>query len=369
MNIDIRETCGAVGRDAWDGLVSQSATNTIFQTYDWHRAFEKSYGADHTGYILCGTEDGELAGIAPFCVCKSRGEKVIRFLGYGRADYCDLIYPAGTREFVAEVLSFLNDRRSAWDRVELYNIPEVSLTNRLVSDAVARHRLISFRGEKTPCPALLFKDKDRSYKEMIRKKSLVRHHNYFLKKKDFRVSHFVRCEDIDMRLSRFFDQHVARWSVTAFPSLFLNPRHREFYRHLAGEFDGSGKLLFTELSVGAHPVAYHFGFVHNGALIWYKPSFDIQLSRNSPGEALLKELMVFVERNNLDELDFTIGDEAFKSRYSNVVRFNSNAVIFNRKSKLIAFIARKLTKDLIGRLPEGLKKRVLSVVKTRAGTA
>jgi len=354
MNIIVKNTCEAVGRERWNSLVSQNATNTIFQTYEWHRAFEATYSGGHRGYILCGNEGDDLVGIAPLCICSIRKKHVVRFFGYERADYCDFIYRSQRSDFIAEVFSFLRSNLSEWDRIELNNIPEGSPTHGLVSDACALLHLFPSPGKKLPCPALLFKDKDRPCDAVLKNKSLVRHHKYFSKQPDFCVSHSSSGEEISPHLGAFFDQHIARWSTTAFPSLFLSRKHQEFYRNLVKELDATGWMLFTSLYSKGSPIAFHFGFVYHNKLIWYKPTFDILLSRHSPGDALLEELMRYAQRHDLNELDFTVGDEGYKRRYSNIVRYNISRDIFNSPVRYAANRIRRLTKDTINRLPSGL---------------
>jgi CelD/BcsL family acetyltransferase involved in cellulose biosynthesis len=362
MNIVVEKSSEAIGRERWNSIVSQNATNSVFQTYEWHRAFEATYSSNHLGYILCGMEGNELVGIAPFCLCRKRKESIVRFLGYERADYCDFIYLRQKKEFIAEVFLFLKKNRAKWDRIELNNIPQHSPTQKFVPEACALFRLFPCKSKMIPCPALLFKDKDRPCEEMLGKKSLVRHQKYFSKKPDYRVSHFVRGEEIAARLPLFFNQHIARWSVTAFPSLFLSPCHQEFYRNLARELDASSWVLFTEIISDGRPVAFHFGFRYNGKLVWYKPTFDILLSKHSPGEALLKELMLFVEKNGLDELDYSIGDEAFKRRFSNIIRYNVSFDIFNRPAKYALYIIRRFAKTALDKLPFSFRRKVFCVL-------
>jgi CelD/BcsL family acetyltransferase involved in cellulose biosynthesis len=73
-------------------------------------------------------------------------------------------------------------------------------------------------------------------------------------------------------------------------------------------------------SVGSTPIAYHFGFELDGVLTWYKPSFDPELQQRSPGEVLIKLLLDDALARDLDEFDFTVGSEAFKFRFANLIR-------------------------------------------------
>jgi len=70
------------------------------------------------------------------------------------------------------------------------------------------------------------------------------------------------------------------------------------------------------------PIAFHFGFDYSGSIIWYKPSFDVQYAEHSPGLLLTRKIIEDGLARSRRELDFTIGDEAFKGRFANLSRFN-----------------------------------------------
>ena len=115
---------------------------------------------------------------------------------------------------------------------------------------------------------------------------------------------------------------MERRSATDAPSHFIDPAYRTFYRRLTEGLAPNGWLLFTILSLDDEPVAFHYGFVYERCLVWYKPSFTIRRAHLSPGEVLLAELVKYCRAHDLEELDFTIGDELFKERFSNVKRHN-----------------------------------------------
>jgi len=115
----------------------------------------------------------------------------------------------------------------------------------------------------------------------------------------------------------FFDQHVRRWQVTPHPSLFCDSANRSFYRALVSDADEVEWLRFTSIELDGRTIASHFGFSHRGSYMWYKPSFEIELARRSPGEVLLRSLLVAAVDERARVFDFGLGDEAFKHRFAN----------------------------------------------------
>jgi CelD/BcsL family acetyltransferase involved in cellulose biosynthesis len=147
----------------------------------------------------------------------------------------------------------------------------------------------------------------------------VRHENGLRREGALEVHQYRSGCDIIPQLEAFFTQHIARWSPTPHPSLFLDPAQRAFYRRfceLAGE---SGWLRFMRLDLKGKPIAFHLGFCYRDQFMWYKPTFDIEWARSSPGEVLLRQLLLAALDEGAKVFDFGLGDEAFKARFATQV--------------------------------------------------
>jgi hypothetical protein len=70
------------------------------------------------------------------------------------------------------------------------------------------------------------------------------------------------------------------------------------------------------------PIAFHYGFDYADCVTWYKPTFAMKFADHSPGLLLTRQLIEDSLERSRRELDFTIGDEAFKSRFASTFRFN-----------------------------------------------
>src|SRR5437899_3012139 len=62
--------------------------------------------------------------------------------------------------------------------------------------------------------------------------------------------------DIIPQLEAFFAQHIARWSPTPYPSLFLDPAQRAFYRRFCEIAGESGWLRFMRVDLNGKPIAF-----------------------------------------------------------------------------------------------------------------
>ena len=79
---------------------------------------------------------------------------------------------------------------------------------------------------------------------------------------------------------------------------------------------------FDALKAGDRDVAYHFGLYGAATFIWYKPTFDMNLQHEGPGEVLFKALVEHASAAGHSYFDFSRGDEPFKLRFANVQRRN-----------------------------------------------
>lgn len=345
---------GALDRAAWGALVASAPDGTVFQSLDWLLAWWQAFGGRGQPLVVLAYRGCELVGAAPLFIDDTSGRTCIRFIGANHADY--LIFPArdGAAEVVERLLDHLERGYGTRYDLHLVDVPDTSTLGWVLQQRQRRIPLRMLRTEATPCPRLKIRDNDRQLREVLNKKSLKRHTAKLAAQGTVVVQHLSDAREILARLEQFFEQHRRRWAVTPFPSLFEAEEDCRFYRNLVGSGLCNGSLMFTTVSVGGRLAACHFGFVSRADFIWYKPSFEVTLSRFSPGEVLLRELLLLARERGFEYFDFTRGDEAFKSRFSSEVRYNSSYAIY--ASRVDALLAR--TRRFVhGALQWGLSPR------------
>lgn len=326
----------ATGLDerTWNALASQG-TNTIFQTYQWHRSWWNTFGSRLEPLFVTVSNGQGTIGVAPFYSEETAaGHRVIRFIGGTRADYCDLL-AGGASETVGAIVRGLRDYPD-WDLLDLGGIPSESSS---VAALKALCEQAGFRvmvHDEFVCPSLVLRGHELAARRILDKASLRRRQRYFERCGRLDYRDLTAAADIDPYLNQFFEQHTARWRMTNAPSLFNDGANRAFYRELMTRLDGTGWLLFTAIEVEDRPIAFHYGFDYNDALLYYKPSFDPALAAHSPGLVLVRHLIGRALQDGRRELDFTIGDEAFKRRFTNTTRKTVNVQVF-RNSALYLF--------------------------------
>lgn len=336
MEARVFSTLGDTGLDEyrWNALAARGDTRSIFQTYQWTRSWLAAYGDEYEAVFVTAFGPGGVTGIAPLVVRRfPPRRRVLRFLGDGRADYCDFL--TGGRK--AQVLSTLLSaalKAVPWDVVEFGSLPARSRTVPMVQDICRRMGYSTLAEDQHTCPTLLVAGHERAARRIANKPSLRRAVNRFARDGSLVFRHLTTMAEIEPYLEVFFDQHVERWAGSDSPSLFLIERNRVFYRALASSLAVKGWILFSVVEFNGEPVAFHYGFDYGGAVLWYKPSFSLAYASRSPGLVMVRDLIEYAIDHGRRELDFTVGDEPFKKRFTNAISTTVRVRIFRDPVRL-----------------------------------
>lgn len=79
----------------------------------------------------------------------------------------------------------------------------------------------------------------------------------------------------------------------------------------------AGQLHLCWLQCNNQIIATHLGFVHNGILYWYLPTYDMEWAKYAPGRLLLLKLIGNAIDEGLIGFDFMRGDEPYKAQLAN----------------------------------------------------
>jgi len=331
----------AISSAAWNDLAARSDTNTVFQTHEWMTSWWDIFGGEHELLLIAVFLEARLVGLAPLMWELPDGATpTLAFIGEGNADYCDFLLAEPRLPVLELIVATLASRRDQWRELRLNNLPETSLTARQLHRLCAENGLLPLSCGRIECPAMVFGEPVAAAESIQHRHSLKRPWRYFHSRGQVEFAELTQPEAAGPQLELFFEQHVQRWRKSSTPSLFANPRNRDFYRKLLARMESTGWLAFSRLTFNGEPLAFHFGFVYGQRYYWYKPSYDIQHRRHSPGTLMLRQLLLQAIERQCRELDFTIGNETFKHRYSNVTRHNVCLMVFPRRN---AYLLRRLT--------------------------
>ncbi len=321
-----------LNEQSWNDLAA-CGPSSVFQTYQWARSWWTAYGDRYEPLFVVAAEAGHTSGLAALVVDSSTMGRVVRFLGDGRADYCDLL-AADNPGCVAAIVRAVRDY-GHWDVLDLGNVPAASPTAELIVAAAKDLGLQLLAEEQFVCPTLIIRGHEAEARQIASKPSLRRRRQYFQRRGSLVCRDLTSAADVEPCLAPFFAQHIARWHGTTTPSLFHEAATQLFYRDLTARLDGTGWLLFSLVELDGHPIATHYGFDFNDVQIWYKPAFDPEFAAGSPGVVLVQHLIQRAVATNRREFDFTIGDELFKWRFTNHVRNTVRLRLFNDPARYV----------------------------------
>ncbi len=300
----------------WNRLLAQGETDVVFLTWEWQCAWWEAFGRGELKLIVA-ERSGQPIALAPLFFDGG----MFFLVGSGGSDYLDFVGDIGEPEVLDALLTAVCGGVTGFVGFRFYHVPDASNTGARLTAAAARLGLSSFDEGELAAPALEIAAEPEHARECLRKKSLLRHEAYFRSAGELEVDYLQDADAILACLPDFFEQHVERWSATAYPSLFLDPAQRDFYARLTRAAAPAGWLRFTRIGWNGRVIAFHFGFFYRGSYLWYKPTFAIDLARRSPGEVLLRQLLFAALEEHAEEFDFGLGDEAFKQRFATRTRY------------------------------------------------
>jgi CelD/BcsL family acetyltransferase involved in cellulose biosynthesis len=328
--IDVHRTFEAVGEPAWNTLHAASGDRSVFQTWGWVTAWWRTSAPLGAELALLSAYDHQgIVAIAPLYLQQPTNDVQrarLRFLGGFHNDYqMYLVHPDHTgvyAEFHRHVLTRMHAHE-----IELNEVPRRSALDQWL----VQHGRHAVQFDPTPCPMLSF-DRVAALDTFINKKSIRRKRNKLNGQGTVDIEHITERAAIRQALPTLFEQHQQRWDGTGFPSLFRRERARAFYLEVVDALP-QGVPVFTRVLLNGRTIACHLGFRSDNDLLWYKPAFDVAFAPYSPGELMITSLICYAHEQGFAALDFTRGDEAFKSRFSNVVNWNDNHVVYRSPAR------------------------------------
>jgi CelD/BcsL family acetyltransferase involved in cellulose biosynthesis len=296
------------GADQWENLLTRGDTNAVNLTWPFQRAWWHSFGRGQL-LLTVAERDGRAVALAPlfadagmiFSICPE--------------DFLDFVGDIGDPAVLAAILETARDQVPGFLGFRFYFVSDSSRTGPRLREAAGRLGLDCFDEESLPVPALDLTMTEAA-QAATRKKSLLRHENFFRREGAFDVLHLRDGDAILPHLEDFFEQHCCRRAATSHPSLFCDPATRSHYQRLTRDLAGTGWLRFTRLEWQGRAIAFHYGLCYRGRYLWGIPSFEIELARHSPGEVLLRQALLAAIEEGASTFDFGIGDESYKYRFA-----------------------------------------------------
>jgi peptidoglycan/xylan/chitin deacetylase (PgdA/CDA1 family)/CelD/BcsL family acetyltransferase involved in cellulose biosynthesis len=346
--IEIRQEAELAGlRDAWNGLLRASGSDTIFLTWEWLTAWWSAYGVPGELRILLFREDsGELVGIAPLRRGNARRYgrvyATLSFIGDGSADsdYLDFIIAAGKEWPVLEAL---------WGRLqkefvdgvllELNEVPASSPNLPIVRELACAGKMVWSESD-VACGVVSLAASWPDYLKQLAPRFRTKIRSVLRNLEGRENVQFAFCdspEHVAELLPVLYDLHGRRWATEAKPGVFHWDRKRLFYDALSRLLLERGWLRFSALRWKGRVLACQYGFEYGNSYFQLQEGYEPASEHWNAGVGLRGwTIQRFIERG-VRKYDFMGGVGRHKSDWGAETTLSKRLVFGNATAANLLF--------------------------------
>ncbi len=292
----------------WRDLLAVSATNHIFFTPQWQRAWWQAFGSGSQLLLLPIQPDTELMGIIPFM---RQGNK-IAFIGDSDVcDYMDFIARRGQEEVVfSRLLDYLEG--IGWESIDLQSLLPHSLAlSHFAPLAEQRGYQVKITREDVS-PQLTLPSSWEEYLSQLKRK---RRHELRRKLRRLERGNATRFYTISERelLHRELETFFALFKLSGGDkAAFMTDQRQGFFRNMVDSLAEAGSIRLSFLEVNGAKVSSALCFDYGNRRYLYNSGYDPAYASLSIGLLLkvlcLKESITLGKRH----FDFLRGAEPYK---------------------------------------------------------
>lgn len=307
------------GPREWDALLESTNEDNVYLTWQWQRAW---WETKQRGRLLLITaeREGVVVALAPFYaesgminfVCTDFESDYLDFIG-------DVSGPCVLHALLATARSAVPD----FEGFQFYFMPDASRNGERLQKTAEELGLSCYAEEEMRAPVLdVWGHRDLALNAANRKRVIERE-QFFRKNGVLEVETLRDGESVLRHLPDFFEQHISRHSSPGNPSRFVHDKTRLLFERFTRAATNNGWLRFMRIAWDRSPIAFHYGLCCRGRFFWGPSSFAPNMARYSPGQVLIRQLLLAAIDEGVKIFDFGTGDQDFKLRSSshvNVVR-------------------------------------------------
>ena len=309
---------GAVARTAseleelipeWDRLYNDSRPRNPFLSADWTKAYLETVWVGTDPFVVTLRSRGRLVGLAPLCIEKRAGFRVLRFITEDRSDYlgflCASDYPAAAQELIDKIVALAEE----WDLAVLEHLAAdySALAGLEFPAAVDCHSTVATTSRYTAADVgwdELHEVGPRWLKRI--RKRLPR----FLR--DGWVLECFTGAEAAARLDLVAEVEARSWKARENVTRLQPGGGQELLRRAFETLGTRGEMQLWMAFLDGQPAAYRIDFVLPGKVWIYQLGYDQQFHRASVGSFLGYTALEQAWRSGAREYDFLSGDEPYK---------------------------------------------------------
>jgi CelD/BcsL family acetyltransferase involved in cellulose biosynthesis len=300
------------GRNEWERLLERTGNQSIYLTWPYQRTWWEAFPNGELLLILA-TRDGEPIALAPFYTEAG----MVFFLATDfDSDYLDFIGEVNT-PILGSLLATARAHVPNFKGFRFYFVRDRDGTGRRLAEAAGKLDLCCYEEQVMVAPELNLSARPEFAAAILTKKrkSLLERERFFLRHGVVEVHHDTDGYAIIPHLDDFYRQHIARFNESNRSRLAIE-NVRTFFNRLTRALADTGWLRFTRICWDGRPIAFHYGFCYKGRFFWGLSSFAADVARHSPGQLLLRQLLLAALEEGAHTFDFGTGDHSFKLRFS-----------------------------------------------------
>ena len=326
--------------EGWRQLAERRSN--AFVTPEWVRAWWQHQGQKTSSLLIAALRhDGELVGVMPLALDKSRRPWVVRFAGASLGDcFHPVAEPAREPAVAATAMSLLHaeghDRRML-----MMEYVEPGRPWLREMQLASPRRLAITQQQQTELPYIpldgldwegYLSQRGRRSRANLRRSLRVLERDHDMK------TRLTTEETLEADLDQLFRLHAMRWQGRG-TSTLGSPEAQAVLRDFAASAQRRGWLRLQVMEADGHPVAALLAWRIGGSYAYYNSGFDPAWSRHSVGTALMMTAIRTAIEEGASEFDMLLGTEVYKRRFARNGRTVSTVVLTRATSPARLLVA------------------------------
>jgi CelD/BcsL family acetyltransferase involved in cellulose biosynthesis len=320
MQIEIFENGSAfeILKSEWNGLLRESATDSMFLSWEWQSAWWQTLGGGKACIITFRDPNGKLVGIAPMFWEDAQGGGVaLSQMGCSVSDYLDVMVAKGHVDHVYTALieTLTGTDFPHWDAVNFCNLPEASPMNDQFRTMAEAHGLIADHRVQTVSPFIALPATWDEYLATLDKKQRHEVRRKLRRVEEVPTRWYIieRAEEIDEAVKDFVALHR---KSSADKGAFMTSEMEGFFLEICRRLLPAGWLQLQFLEVEGVRAAAMLNFVYQNNVLVYNSGYDPEkYGQFSPGIILNAHSIQDAISSKRRVFDFLRGDEEYKYRF------------------------------------------------------
>lgn len=326
----------------WNGLLSQSESDTVFLTWEWLSTWWRIYGSGKKLRVITAVdENGDLVAIAPLYqrfrkACPGLTIREVRFLGTGEdvsPDYLDIIVKRGWEAAAPRAILQHLVNEGGWVLLNLTDIPAGSVSSSFLQHSAMDLGLKTFVSECAICPYIELPSDWESYLGGLGSSSrdnLKRRTKNLEKRYMTRHVIWQSTDGLDVAMDKLAELHTTRWESKTDRHGFSTEKYREFHKAVARSFAEKGWLQLSGLELDGRIAGMYYEYRYNNKLYYYQAGFNPAYADLSPGLVLRGYIIRKAIAEGLTEIDLLKGAYEHKYRWTTTDRRTMRFEVANR---------------------------------------